>query len=118
MALHHHHWPVIEVLLPICTNLFDVCRMADADRAQVLLARDATLAQRRTSMGNTALHLVSQAKQDDPDFAASVATIELLLKYGADRHALNQEGRTPQQWYRQFGMDELADYMAQRCGAD
>jgi hypothetical protein len=60
----------------------------------------------------------SQAKQDDPDFAASVATIELLLKYGADRHALNQEGRTPQQWYRQFGMDELADYMAQRCGAD
>jgi ankyrin repeat protein len=53
-------------------------------------------------MGNTALHVVSQAKQDDPDFDASVATIELLLKYGADARALNNEGRTPAQWYRQL----------------
>jgi ankyrin repeat protein len=65
-------------------------------------------------MGNTALHVVSQAKQDDPDFDASVATIELLLKYGADPTALNKEGKTPAQWYRQLGMDEVADYMADR----
>jgi ankyrin repeat protein len=117
MALHHHHWPVVEVLLPISNDLFDVCRMADAERAQVLLSRDASRAQQRTSMGNTALHLVSQAKQDDPDFEASVATIELLLKYGADPKALNNEGKTPAQWYRQFGMDELADYLAERAAA-
>jgi ankyrin repeat protein len=117
MALHFHHWPVVEVLLPISNNLFDVCRMADAERAQVLLSRDASRAQQRTSMGNTALHLVSQAKQDDPDFEASVATIELLLKYGADPKALNSESKTPAQWYRQFGMDELADYLAERAAA-
>jgi ankyrin repeat protein len=110
-ALHHHHWPVVEVLLPISNNLFDVCRMADAERAALLLARDPSLALQRTPMGNTPLHVVSQAKQDDPDFDASVATIELLLKHGTDPTACNKEGKTAAQWYRQFGMDELADYM-------
>jgi ankyrin repeat protein len=118
LALHHHHWSVIDVLLPISNDLFDVSRMAAAERATVLLARDPALAQQRTPMGNTALHTVSQAKQDDPDFDASVATIELLLKYGADPMARNDEGKTPAQWYRQLGMDEMADYMSERFGAD
>jgi ankyrin repeat protein len=118
MALHHHHWPVVEVLVPISHNLFDVCQVADTERAALLLARDPTLTQQRTLGGYTPLHVVSQAKQDDPDFNASVATIELLLKYGADPKALNNEGSTPAQWYRQFGMDEVADYMSERIGAD
>ena len=118
MALHHHHWPVVEVLLPISNDLLDVCRMADKDRAALLLARDPTLAQQRTPKGNTALHVVSQAKQDDPDFDASAATIDVLLKYGADPKALNHEGKTPAQWYRRLGMDEVADYMMERLGGD
>lgn len=118
MALHHHHWPVVEVLLPISQNLFDVCQVADTERAALLLARDPTLIQQRTPNSNTALHLVSQAKQDDPDFEASVATIDLLLKYGADPQAVNKAGKTPAQWYRQLGMDELADYMTERLGVD
>jgi ankyrin repeat protein len=117
LALHHHHWSVVEVLLPISNNLLDVCSMADAERAATLLARDPTApAQQRTPTGNTVLHLVSQAKQSDPDFNASVATIELLLKYGADPQALNNDGKTPAQWYRQLGMDEVADYMTGRLG--
>jgi ankyrin repeat protein len=118
MALHQHRWSVVEVLLPISNNLLDLCRMADTERAAILLAREPTLAQQRTPKGNTALHVVSQAKQDDPDFNASVATIELLLKYGADPKAPNNEGKTPVQWYRQLGMDEIADYMSGRIGAD
>jgi ankyrin repeat protein len=118
LALHHHHWPVIEVLLPISNNLFDVCRMAASQRAVFLLDRDPALAQLRTPMGNTPLHVVSQAKQEDPDFDASIATIELLLKHGVDPKALNNEGKTPAQWYRQLGMDEVADYMADRTGDD
>jgi len=114
MALHHHYWPVVEVLLPVTNNLLDMCRVADADRAERLLAADATRVLERTPMGNTALHVVSQAKQDDPDFDASVATIDLLLKHGADPTALNNEGKTPAEWYRQLGMDEVADYMADR----
>ena len=65
--------------------------------------------------GNTPLHVVSQAKQNDPDFNATVATIEVLLKYGVDPKALNNEGKTPGQWYRQLGM---ADYMSERMGGD
>jgi ankyrin repeat protein len=117
MALHHRHWSVVDVLLPMSNNLFDVCRMADAGRAAVLLARDPAQVRQRTPKGNTALHVVSQARQDDPDFDATVATIELLLKYGADPNALNDENRTPAQWYRQAGMDEVADYMSERSGA-
>lgn len=116
MALHHHHWAVVEVLLPISNSLFDVCRMADIERAKALLSQDPSRVQRRTSLGNTPLHLISQAKQDDPDIDASVATIELLLNCGADPMALNNEGKTPEQWYRQFGMDELADYLGRRFG--
>jgi ankyrin repeat protein len=114
IALHHHYWPVVEVLLPVTNNLLDMCRLADSKRVEELLARDSKLVLERTPMGNTALHVVSQAKQDNPDFDASVATIELLLKYGADPMALNHEGKTPAQWYRQLGMDEVADYMAAR----
>jgi ankyrin repeat protein len=114
MALHHHHWPVVEVLLPVTSNLLDMCCVADSERVEKLLARDATPVRERTPSGNTALHVVSQAKQADPDFDASVATIEVLLKYGADPTALNNEGKTPTQWYRQLGMDEVAEYMANR----
>jgi ankyrin repeat protein len=115
MALHHHHWPVVDVLLPCTSNLLDMCRVADSQRAQRVLAQDPTQILERTPSGNSALHVVSQAKQDDPDFDASTATIEVLLKYGADPMLLNNEGKTPIQWYRQFGMDEVADYLANRA---
>lgn len=118
MALHHHHWSVVDVLTPVTSNLLDMCRLADAERAERLLVRDPTLVLERTPMGNTALHVISQAKQDDPDVDASIATIELLLKYGADPGVLNKEGKTPAQWYRQLGMDEVADYMTDRMNTD
>jgi ankyrin repeat protein len=114
MALHHHFWPVVEVLLPVTNNLLDMCRVADAQRAEKLLTRDPALILQHTPKGNTALHVVSQARQDEPDLEASMATIEVLLKYGADSTAQNHEGKTPAQWYRQLGMDELADYVDAR----
>lgn len=117
MALHHHHWPVVEILLPVTGNLLDMCRMSDSERAERLLAKDPAQVGERTPSGNTALHVVSQAKQDDPDFDASVATIEVLLKYGADPMVLNNEGKSPAQWYRQQGMDEVAEYLANRFEA-
>jgi ankyrin repeat protein len=117
MALHHHHWPVVEVLLPVTSNLLDMCRVSDSQRVDRLLAKDPSQVRDSTPLGNTALHVVSQAKLDDPDFDASVATIDVLLKYGADPMALNHEGKTPSQWYRQLGMDEVAEYLANRIGA-
>ncbi len=29
--------------------------------------------------------------------------------------ARNNEGKTPAQWFRQLRMDEVADYMSDRC---
>lgn len=118
LALHHHYWPVVEVLVPVTNNVLDMCRVADSKRVEGLLAQDPTRVFERTPKGNTALHVVSQATQDDPDLNASVATIELLLKYGADISARNDEGKTPAQWYRQLDMDEVADYMTARFGAE
>jgi ankyrin repeat protein len=114
LALHHHHWPVIEVLAPISNDILDMSRMANAQRAAELLARDPTLARLHTPKGNNALHLVSQLKQDDPDLDASIAVIDLLLKYGADPLARNHADKTPEQWIRSLGMDEIADYMTER----
>jgi ankyrin repeat protein len=67
-----------------------------------------------TPKGSNGLHLVSQLKQDDPDLDASIAIIDLLLKYGADPLARNHADKTPEQWIRSLGMDEVADYMAER----
>lgn len=114
LALHHHHQPVIEVLAPISNDILDMSRMANAQRAAELLARDPTLAGVHTPKGNNALHLVSQLKQDDPDLDASIAIIDLLWKYGADPLARNHADKTPEQWIRSLGMDEVADYMAER----
>lgn len=114
LALHHHHWPVIEVLEPISNDILDMSRMANAQRVADLLARDPTLARLHTPKGNNGLHLVSQLKQDDPDLDASIAIIDLLLKYGADPLARNHADKTPEQWIRSLGMDEVADYMAER----
>jgi ankyrin repeat protein len=118
MALHHRFWPVIEVLLPQSNNLFDVCQMADVERAALLLAHDPTLTRQRSPRGNTPLHVVSQAKQDDPDLEATLAIIDLLVRHGADLKAVNNEQKTPAQWLRGHGLDEAADYMAERFGAE
>jgi ankyrin repeat protein len=117
LALHHRHWSVVEVLAPISNDVFDVCRTADSGRLQVLLSRDASLARQSTPLGNTPLHVVSQARQDDPDMEASIATIELLLRHGADPATRNQQNKTAAEWYRQMGMDNLADCLVERTSS-
>lgn len=114
LALHHHHWSVIEVLAPVSNDVFDVCRTADAGRLEVLLSHDPSLVRQCTPMGNTPLHVVSQARQDDPDLDASAAAIDLLLQHGADPDARNKQNKTAAEWYRQMGMDELADCLTER----
>ena len=117
LALHHRHWSVVEVLAPLSNDVFDACRTADSARLEVLLLRDPSLVGQRTPMGNTPLHVVSQARQDDPDMEASAATIDLLLRHGAEPAARNNQNKTVVEWYRQMGMDELADYLAERVSA-
>ena len=114
LALHNRRWSVIEILAPISNDVFDVCRTADSQRLQLLLSRDPTLVRQCTPMGNTPLHVVSQARQEDPDLAASAATIDLLLRYGADPAARNNQNKTVVEWYRQMGMDELAEWLTER----
>lgn len=113
LALHHRHWDVVDVLAPVSNDVFDVSRIADSQRLKLLLDRDPSLAMQRTPMGNTPLHVVSQSRQEDPDVEACTATIDLLLERGVDPTARNKEGRTAAQWYRQHGMDELADHLEQ-----
>jgi ankyrin repeat protein len=117
LALHHRHWSVVEVLTPLSNDVFDVCRTADSARLEMLLSRDPSLVGQRTPMGNTPLHVVSQARQDDPDLEASAATIDLLLRNGADPAACNNQNKIAAEWYRQMGMDDLADYLAQRLAS-
>ncbi len=117
LALHNRHWSVIEVLAPVSNDVFDVCRTADGARLEVLLSRDPSQVGQRTPMGNTPLHVVSQARQDDPDLEASVATIDLLLRNGADPAARNNQDKTVAEWYRQMGMDELADCLTERLAS-
>jgi ankyrin repeat protein len=113
-ALHNRRWHVIEFLVETSNNLFDVCRVAHVERARMLLGRDSSLVSLRTPMGNTPLHVVSQARDDNVDVEASAATIDLLLAHGADLSARNNEGLTPLGSYRKLGVDELVDLLHAR----
>jgi ankyrin repeat protein len=113
-ALHHRHWPVADFLGPISNNIFDVCRIPELERAKLLLDRDPTLVARRTGMGNTPLHLVSQARDEDIDVETSAAVVDLLLAHGADIEAKNNDGLTPLMWYRKLGIDDMVELLRQR----
>jgi ankyrin repeat protein len=101
-------------MAPVSNDVFDVRRTADSARLLVLLSRDPSLASQRTPMGNTPLHVASQARQDDPDVDASTATIDLLLRHGADPEARNSQNKTVAEWYRHLGMDDLAECVLER----
>jgi ankyrin repeat protein len=113
-ALHNRHWNVVEFLVAASNNIFDVCRVPHLERARVLLGREPSLVALRTPMGNTPLHVVSQARDDEVDVEASAAMIDLLLAHGADPAARNNEGLTPLGWYRKLGVDDLVDLMRAR----
>jgi ankyrin repeat protein len=115
-ALHNRRWPVIEFLVETTNNIFDVCRVPHNERLRQLLARDAALVAARTPMGNTPLHVVSQARDDDVDVEASATAIDLLLAHGADPKARNYEGLTPLEWYRKQGVDDMVDLLRARGG--
>jgi ankyrin repeat protein len=83
----------------------------------VLLNRDPALVSRRTPMGNTPLHVVSQARDDEIDVESSAAMIDLLLEHGADLKARNNEGLTPLEWFRKQGVDDMVDLLRARGGS-
>lgn len=113
-ALHNRNWPVVEYLVGRSNSLLDVSSVPDVERARVLLERNPALVTSRTKRGNTPLHLVSQAREQDLDPDASAALIDLLLAHGADIEARNDEGLTPLAWFRQRGIDEIVELLAAR----
>jgi ankyrin repeat protein len=113
-ALHNRRWNVVNYLAAISDNLLDLSRIPDVERATALLSRDPSLVLLKTPMGNTALHVVSQAKDQNVDVEASAAMIDLLLANGADIEARNNEGLTPLQWYRKLGIDAMVELLQQR----
>ncbi len=110
-AAHDRAWDVVALLVPDSNNILDVCSVVHVERTKFLLEQDASLVHKRTPMGNTPLHVVSQWQAEAPDIVASTAVIELLLSKGADTAATNKEGLNAAQWYRKCGMDELADLL-------
>ena len=61
------------------------------------------------------LDRLARIPYDDLEFAR--VDVHRELRQGAPEAVL-AEGKTPAQWYRQLGMDEMADYMSERFGAD
>lgn len=113
-ALHNRNWKVADYLVETSNNILDVCRYPHLERARFLLDRDPSIVSERTPMGNTALHLVSQARDLDIDPAASAEVVDLLLAHGADLEARNREGLTPLQSFRKLGVDDMVELLQER----
>lgn len=116
-ALHNRAWDVAHYLKEFSEDIFDVVRMGYLAGSSKLLAKNPELVRRTSPMGNTPLHLVSQAVDHDVDVDATVAIIRLLLQHGADPRAQNGEGLTPPQLLRKLGNDEVADLVAAETAA-
>lgn len=113
-ALHNRNWKVSDYLVETSNNILDVCRYPHVERARFLLNRDPSVVSLRTPMGNTALHLVSQARDLDIDPEASAEVVDLLLEHGADLEARNREGLTPLQSFRKLGVDDMVELLQER----
>jgi ankyrin repeat protein len=113
-ALHNRNWKVSDYLVETSQNILDVCRYPHVERARFLLDRDPSIVSERTPMANTALHLVSQARDLDIDPEASAAVVDLLLEHGADLEARNREGLTPLQSFRKLGVDDMVELLLER----
>lgn len=111
-ALHNRAWDVARYLKDFSDNVIDLVRMSDVDGVKKLLALQPARAHERTPMGNTLLHLVGQAFDEDVDADATRAVIHLLIEHGADPHAVNNEGLTPPQFHRKMGNDEVAELVS------
>lgn len=113
-ALHNRNWKISDYLVETSNNILDVCRFPHVERAGFLLNRDPSIVSLRTPMGNTALHLVSQARDLDIDPEASAAVVDLLLENGADLEVRNREGLTPLEWHRKLGVDDMVELLQER----
>jgi ankyrin repeat protein len=97
---------VIALIAPLSRDPHDLAWAGWADRLRTVLAEQPELANAISPRGVTPLFSLP----DDEDMAARV--VDVLLASGADRHARNAEGETPEQAARRRGLDDAAELLA------
>lgn len=97
---------VIDLIAPLSRSVCDLAWGGCAERLRAVLAEEPALANARNPRGYPVLFMLP----DDEE--AAVQVVEALLAGGADRHARNPEGETPEQAARRRGLDEVADLLA------
>ena len=107
-AAHGGHRDVLDYLLELAENVFDLAAHGRADQLAALLARDPAATRARAVDASTPLHLL----RDEMPQAARV--VDLLLQYGADPSARNEAGETPVERLRSLECDELVELLLDR----
>src|SRR5690606_34962162 len=97
---------VIALIAPLSRDPHDLAWAGWAERLRTVLAEQPELANAVSPRGVTPLFSLP----DDEEAAARV--VEVLLASGADRHARNAEGETPEQAARRRGLDDAAELLA------
>jgi len=98
--------PVIDLIAPLSRDPHELAWAGRAERLRAVLAEQPALADARNPRGMTPLFTLP----DDEE--AAVQVVEVLLDFGADRHARNAEGETPEQTARRRGLDEVVELLA------
>jgi ankyrin repeat protein len=103
-AIHLHSPDMIECLLALSRDVYEITHLGRIERLKALFAEEPDLVNAVRSPDKVApLHCLP----DDEDLAAQTA--EFLLAHGADPHVRDKGGQTPEQAARKRGLDDAAE---------
>lgn len=109
LAAREGHLPVVNTLLSrgadvtLCNRDFETALSAAAEKArhdivEAVLRNGANVNAKGTVCGGNSLHIICRYYElnSDPDYERKVEiTVSVLLRWGADERALNDDGNTP-----------------------
>jgi len=110
-ANHLHSPAMIEFLLPLSRDVFEITNLARAERLEALLSEEPALAN-----AVQPFHRITPlfCLPDDEDEAVHMA--ELLLAHGADPTFRGKQGATPEQAARKRGLEDAAEIIREAAG--
>ena len=106
-AVHHGRDAVIDLLVPLSTDVWNLVYLGRIDRLRAVLAESPERAREKTASGMTPLFWLPV------DDERAVEAVELLLAHGVDPGSVADQGPTAEQIARERGLERAAARLAQ-----
>ncbi len=110
-ASYNACYDAMRSLLDTSNAIVDVVCCAYESRARTLIEKTPALVHKKTEQGNTLLHIIGYFLHDEPQYDVYKSMVDFLVSAGADIHARNKQGQTPEEFNRVNGYEVLAELL-------